>query len=361
MKKVLKIILSIILFLFVVKIEAYELTYSEWSEEYPSEYDEMFIESEDRYLWYKEEIIKEEYLIKEEIGDRKVDYNDFKYSDESEESLIKPEEKEDRIINEYTSTYTDNDICGFTIEKKDIKGSLVISEIEFLKLDDLSHFSIINKEEYSYLFNSNYEDKNEFDFIKIKLKNNININDILLKIYYFSDNNKNTIKFNYIACDDYPLYEGTYEMDIKRIQVLKDDLEEKSKTVTRYTYKDKLYKTYIIKKDITDEYYKELDGYTKIEDSKKTFYRYITNEYVLTGLGGIILKNDSFCRKNFCKIVYVTKKEKVEEEEEIVVNNPQTIDNIYYYIVIFLVSVLVLLIIARRKIYLVLSKRFKKK
>ena len=60
MKKILKAILFISIIL--VKVKAYELTYSQWSTTYPEGYEEILIESEKRYLWYKETRINEEYL-----------------------------------------------------------------------------------------------------------------------------------------------------------------------------------------------------------------------------------------------------------------------------------------------------------
>ena len=54
MKKVLKFLLSLIWFMLLVNVKAYELNYSDWSEEYPTSINQILIESEDRYLWYEE-------------------------------------------------------------------------------------------------------------------------------------------------------------------------------------------------------------------------------------------------------------------------------------------------------------------
>lgn len=70
MKKLLKLLLSIIMFASISKVMAQEitLTYSDWSMLYPSNIDEVFIESEVRYKWYK-------------IKDGQVEYIDEYYTD----------------------------------------------------------------------------------------------------------------------------------------------------------------------------------------------------------------------------------------------------------------------------------------
>lgn len=68
MRKLIRLFLSIIMFAFVVNVNAQELTYSEWSTMYPSGLDEKFIESEVRYNWYK-------------VVDGRVEYIDEYYSE----------------------------------------------------------------------------------------------------------------------------------------------------------------------------------------------------------------------------------------------------------------------------------------
>ena len=99
MNRILKVILLFVCF-YCFNVYAYELNYSEWSLEYPTDVKEEFIYSEDRYLWYRENEVNIEYLIKEEIGNKQVDYNTFINSEESEPSLEQPIIYEDRIINE---------------------------------------------------------------------------------------------------------------------------------------------------------------------------------------------------------------------------------------------------------------------
>ena len=54
-----------------------------------------------------------------------------------------------------------------------------------------------------------------------------------------------------------------------------------------------------LEREETSEYYKELDGYIKIEESIKTFYRYITNKLVLFDSHGNIVYDDTYCQNTF--------------------------------------------------------------
>lgn len=53
MKNIKKIFLALLLIVGISRINAKEYTYSEWSALYPSGVDELFIQSEVRYKWYK--------------------------------------------------------------------------------------------------------------------------------------------------------------------------------------------------------------------------------------------------------------------------------------------------------------------
>ena len=107
---------------------------------------------------------------------------------------------------------------------------------------------------------------------------------------------------------------------------------------------------------MTDDYYKEYDGYKKIEESETIYYRYITNDAVLLDGGGRLVTDRTYCIKEDCYVKYITKE---EPEKEIVVENPKTIDNIYIYVILVTLSFIALIFIYRRKIYLVLSNLFK--
>ena len=354
MKKILKFILSFI-WLLAVRVYAYNVNYSDWSEEYPYLYDEFFIESEDRYLWYKEERINEEYLSKENIKEKKVDYEDYIYSDETYKSIIKPDTNENKIINEEKVTYDENKIIGFRIS-----GNLELSELEILESDSLKTINLSNKNDYKYLFDGRYSIYNKIDKVNIYFEEPRSIDNILFIIYH--KNNSEKIKFEYLVSDDYALYEKEYNTFTKNTEIKKEELNKKSNEVTFYTYSKKLYKTYDVNIIKNDEYLKELDGYIKDESTKKTFYRYVTDEYVYVNIFSNTIVDEKYCYKRFCTKIKVTKKDipKEEPKEEKVIYNPKTIDTIYEDLIILIISVICTIIIFRQKIFLVLSNRFKR-
>ena len=361
MKKFLFAILSI-LFLSTVRIYAYELTYSEWSTSYPEGINEMFIESEDRYLWVREQRVNEQYLPITNIGNKQVDYNDYIYSKESKPSTIKPEEQEGRIIKETSeaSSYPEDSIKKLVLNEYDFYDDVSISEIDII--DNYSGEKIgVSSSNYSFLYDEDldtYVDIN--DDVELIFDECVSIKNITIKIYYQSKSNKSSLDFSLYSEDSHRLHYKKYYLDSDVIVVNDNDLEsDYYLVVTKYTYSDKLYKTYEILREVTDDYYKEYrTGYEKIESSKTTYYRYITNESVLLDGGGNIVTDPSYCIKSECYVAYVEKKEEVPEEEE--TENPQTIDNIQYYFLLLIVSFIVLVIVFGRKIYLVLSNRFKR-
>ena len=381
MKGIFKIILSFIL-LISTKIYAEELvyTFSEWSTDYPSGYPEVFIQSEDRYLWYKEETTDEEYLLREEIGEKEVDYEDFIYSIESDPSITKPEEKEDRIIEELHLTYSDNDITKIRLSK-----DLRIYEIDLSHREPYEGVKLMNKASYKLLFDGSYS----LDYLleedaTIELDEPINLDNLVFTLYLVATGS--SFKVEFLTKDNYVLYSGSFKATTRTMPIKKDELTNNPKEVVYYTYKDKLYKTYNTKKTYTTEYYASKDGYIKDESAKKTFYRYYTNDYVIINFFNSEVVNESYCHKRFCQIVYAPSHENVEPEPEpepevtptpivnpepeVVIepepllvedvpDNPQTIDTIYYDVILLVISILSTIFIYRRKIFLVLSNRFK--
>ena len=127
-----------------------------------------------------------------------------------------------------------------------------------------------------------------------------------------------------------------------------------------YTFEDNLI-VYI------DDYYTEYDGCTKDEASAKTFYRYITNDKIVTNKYNKLVTDNSYCDKNFCYIRMQAKPTMIDlsEKEENLYENaeleeftpevvPKTFDAIYYYIsfiVISLIGILYFLIKKRKKEY----------
>ena len=110
----------------------------------------------------------------------------------------------------------------------------------------------------------------------------------------------------------------------------------------------------------TEEYYNYLEGYEKIEESKKTYYRVINSDYIIIDVDGKLVHDHEECRKVFCYKIRVqpfTPEEPSEPEEPIEIVNPDTSDPLYMYYYSFIISLFVL--ISCGIIYLVLSKRWK--
>ncbi len=227
------------------------------------------------------------------------------------------------------------------------------------------------------MFNNNYSDYKDFERIRISFKNKPNINNVLLKIYYKSDNENNLIHFSYLNKDGFELLGKDYRTNGREFDIKKEELNASfNYNLIEYSYVDKLYKTYNIKEEVTEDYYYELEGYEKIESSKKTYYRYITSDYILVSSYGIIVDDYAHCRKYFCRVVYVVKEDEepeepvkeveepveekeVEEPKEEMIN-PTTLDNVYIYFSLLFFSIISIVFIYKKKIYLVLSNRFKK-
>ena len=148
--------------------------------------------------------------------------------------------------------------------------------------------------------------------------------------------------------------------------------------------------------DITEEYYNNYkEGYYKLENDYKTYYRYITNDTVVVDSQNNFVTNLDYCKKEKCYIIKLDKYRNIEEEpeipeepetpeepevpeapeepevseepevpetpEEAIIYNPKTADNILYYdILLFSCLISIVLVIYKQKIILVLSKRFKK-
>ena len=360
MKKVLVIILFLFSVMFFVKIKAYEITYSDWSTTYPDGYDEMFIESEERYLWYKEVRVNEEYLRGDQVGDKEIDYNDYIYTQESEHSPVKPIKYPDRIIHEYRvpSSYPENSIKKLVLDDHDFYDDVLISEISVT--DRFSGEKIKASSSLEFLIDGdleNYTKINNGSEVKIVFDDFVSFDSIEIIIYYQSVSNKSSFVFNLLSEDEKRLYSGKYMLDGDEIYVYETDLKKSfDRMIIEYTYVDKLYKTYEIDRIVTDDYYSEYEGYLRDDSSLTMYYRYITNKAVLVDGYGDLVTDSNYCIKEDCYVLYVVKEE-VETPEE--PENPETIDNIYMYVALLIISLIVLTIIFRRKIYLVLSNLFK--
>ena len=337
----------------------FDLNYSEWSEDYPDGVEEILIRKEDRYLCYIEEKTNEKYLTYEEFGNRIIDYEDFYYTEESSPSETKPEKLKDRIIREFmiSKSYKPSDVIGISFDNYDSNNP----DVYFTKvlITDLSD-NKIDVIEYENIENIKLENT-----IKLTFKEKININNIKITLYYNVDtNNESKININYIASDGHKIYNNEIKMIGSSNIVINGTTnfsENFVKYSLQYTYKDKLYKTYEINRTISEEYHNEEDDCEKVESSKKTFYSYITNEYVILDSNGKIVTSSSECKKSFCTMMYITKKEEPKEEVDTPVTNPKTFDSVYYYIFGLFISLFGICFIFKNRIKnLFLSNLFKK-
>lgn len=348
-----KIFLVIMFFVGSSITYAFDWNYSEWSEEYPQGMDEILIQSEDRYLWYKETIYDIEYLKKEDINDKLYDENDIQYY-ESEELLEYPEEYLEREISKIVKqiVYTKSDIAGISL--KTSSSNISISEITIIKND----VEIINyNTSFSYLNDGNLDEYISLDDeVNLYFNNKVDLDELdnlHISVYY----NKNTsgqegIDFNFISDANDIIYYVNYKIDLCQTQnctlnprknILMDSLYHSR---IMYKYKDKLYKTFRVNKEYDEEYASEKEGYQKDISTKKTFYRYITNDYIILDAYGNIVTDDYYCEKSFCKAVFIKKEETVEDEkpvendEEEITSNPKTCDPLYDFIILFITSFL---------------------
>lgn len=324
MKKYL--IFTIALFLF-CNVHAVTEKYSEWSSEYPKDINALLIRKEDRYLWYRDVITDEEFIMKELVKDKIIDYNDIVYK-ESEETIIRPEAFISRVIHIENKNYTfkKNDIDSIRIKFNDTN----VYELEIYISDEKYNYDI--NEEYKFLNDNDYDVyKNINTNIDIKLNDKYDIDDIVIKLYY--DNNSSI----YIAFKSY-IYDVFYnDFNLDNDVLVVDSSNLKSKLVQNipiYKYRDMLYRTYKMTREYTKEYYSEYDSdYTKDESTKKEFYSYLLNDYVIVDSKGNIVKNMDYCIKNFCSI------EIIEEKEE---ENPKTGDFIGYSFILLFISFVII-------------------
>ena len=149
---------------------------------------------------------------------------------------------------------------------------------------------------------------------------------------------------------EYSEWSLEYPSDIEPLRIVSED---------RYLWTKDVYNEYTGQMETitTDEYFKELEGYEKIESSKLTYYRYILNDYVMVDTNGNVQETISYCIKNPCIRKYFPKKtndevEEDEEEVEEIIVNPKTGDDSYIYyisLIICSISTIILMILGRKK------------
>ena len=354
-----KKIFIIILFLMCTNIKALEITYSDWSEEYPKGVNDILIQKEDRYKWYKKKETNINYLIKEDIKDKNVDYNDYKIIT-NEEIITEPTKYEDRIITSSNVRYTfkETDVTNIMIRNFYFNDPVKISEVIVtnIKTNEKINYTLDN--DLNKLYHYNFiNDGNLNEYIRVNnptililnLDSSYNAKDLNIKIYYKCEGiNINYFELFFATKRLYGLYYNRTHLNkcISNECIINIDYKSMKEQLTfndivLYTYKDKLYKTYDIEKEYSDGYYKYLDEYTKDETDFKTFYRYITNEYIVVDINNNIVTNEDYCIKEICLLMYINK----PNEEEKIIEMPKTIDNINYYLYALILSITLLIII----------------
>ncbi len=348
-----KVFLGIFVLAQICNVKAFELEYSDWSLDYPKGINEVLIEEEDRYLCYLEKYENVEYLKKEDINDKLYDENDFTYF-ESDELNDKPNEYSEREIIELNKeiTYTSTDASGFVF----VGGGMdvLVSEIEVSNTSGEKIDFTINKEYLTDGVTDLYYSLN--DDIIASFNQKVDLNDLLIT-FHFNKNVRGLYigTLNTITSDNIIVTTNDYAIDLCQGPTCKLVFNKiafrnyNSYLKKVYKYKDKLYKTYDIVKEYNNEYVKDCNDMIIDEDSKKTYYRYITNEYLVFDIYGNIVTDNNYCVKSSCFIKYV-KNDKKDVVDTI--TNPQTYDPLYDSIVIFVVSAIVLtyFIVERRRL-----------
>lgn len=321
MKKIIKLILAISMFLKITNIKA--LTYSDWKEEYPEGINEMLIEKEERYKWFIEKRVNEEYLKEDEGTQQYIDKEDTKEIMEKYDE--KPEVSEEKIVIKNEGiTLTCEDTTFIMIRNLNSWVTIDISEIEIYNKHTNEKIEYTLEDE-----NNNFlKDKDLETFHTIGLRNSLfinlnkkyNVNDLKIIFYYKYTGEEYYIThyFSYknkicLDRDNAPL--TSCSENCKLIYEPYSACQNISFTETFYYVKETLYKKYDLEKEYTEEYLKEKEGYIKDEETKKTFYRYITDEEVLISNGKVVT-DESICQKDYCYILKTNEKPKEEIKEE---------------------------------------------
>ncbi len=327
-----------IVLLFITKVYAFELKYSDWSDIYPDGVDEILIEREDRFRWFKESEYDVEYLKKEDIGDKLYDENDIQYY-ESEESETMPEEYSERVIN--------TRLKAVFYKQKDVKGLKIVSspDVEISEIIIKNNLDNITEcvSEKSYLSDNvtdvyyPVDDDTSCYFDKKKVLLNLNIT-IYLKT---NSTEEIPLSIKLVAEDGNVIFKKDLNISGNKVISTKGQYFDDCTIhhIKYYSYIDKLYRTYRIKKEYEEGYFSNLDGYIKDEESIKTFYRYIINDYIILDEDNNLVTNEDYCTKEFCRLVYI-----VNEPQEEIIENPKTYDDIWNYIFLFIVSVTIIIV-----------------
>lgn len=345
-----KFLFGLIIMILCIDVYALNHIYSDWSSEYPKDILDILVEKEDRFKFYREKVVSESYLKYDSKSDLKYDFNHYKLGEmfECSESDSTKEHIFFEKINQ-TLFFEITDIDSFSFIRK-FDGEVYISEIEFYYNGNKIQYDT----KYSFLNDGDTDKyiKIEDDYF-IKFYEKLDGKNLSMKIYLKSnDTFKNPFSFKFLAESKFALYDYyIYFNSEGREKILKYDVKSLTGNFRheniKYGCRDKLYRVNNVIREYAEDYYVNLDGYIKDESTKKTYYRYIMNDYVILNSQGKVVYDESYCIKEYCLLYYIN------EEENVV--NPKTGDNYFKYFILLIMSFVVI-----RIIYLVLSKRFKK-
>lgn len=299
MKKILLVI--IFLFSFGLNVKAF----SDWSETVPIYKDNIVIEKQLRYKFYKEHE-KEEYALYDETKEGIV-LDDYYLTQFTDYSLDRPDYIEGRqIVSNVEGVSLDMSVAN-TIRLYNLK----VNENEYI-----SEIVIKNKkteETYEYectineddvkqacnegINNEDYTDEallislDEYsDYIEYTINEFVNIDDLEIYLYYIGDiSNNRAFNIAYLHKGYQVIYftEYSYSEDEEVIKL--DDnnsviniyankkLNWKKNgnfSITTYKYRDTYYKYIYNIKEYQVGYHVDLPGYIKDETTSKMFYRY---------------------------------------------------------------------------------------
>lgn len=289
MKKVICLVLSIF---FINSVQAMEYTeygeFGPYTEEYIQSDNLTDVKVERRYKFYKLQKEFGEYSRTTNQNYPYLDKEDYIYTDYSNESILKPEEQEDRVIETLDGYHYQKikDINYITIESSIT--SKTLSNIEFLykgnKLDYTTSTEITQNDitlnsgkSITFHFKENirvYDLIMSFDvkegndnglFIRIGNNNE----EYLYTILSYELNNKNTWIGKNIRC-----YNSAFEEYYSSEKIEPTYIFKLIKKVPMYRYKDKLYHTYNLTRNYYDEYLSEpYEDYTYKDDTQyKDYY-----------------------------------------------------------------------------------------
>lgn len=252
---------------------------------------EILNAEEVKYKWFKyiDNNIHYEYNPEETCQNfEKIDYDNFIYG-EYKYSLIKPEEKEGRVITKEVHNLDINrhEINIMQIKKFDMKKELLLTEFEIFDKNgnkinyNIDHFyfengvgSTISDEDYS-----NNIVANIYSVLWLKFDKPLNILDATFKLTYLDNGNTfNGLDIYFYIDKDlrvevFDAYseivstscnDGICESNIKANEGRVNNLEIDINTNV-YKYKDKKYKCYTVGKEYLPGYFDFVQGYTKDE------------------------------------------------------------------------------------------------